>query len=221
MCQEDIDRRLRELALEAQRHPQGNLRRQVLEQFFKLLLPATRRIPRNIQAKIDLYLYDEAHQRVILEMCCNIDRYNPDRGEVLAWYKNLVKGRIKDVKKDYLKRGLKYFPNKEIPEFQDLDVIFSHENLQIENPSFFQESRKLQELRQLIEEDPDRMFSSAHVQGRPDANFQFLALAHNWENWTWREIAEKLGNISIQTIAGFYRDQLRRFIPFFRNYLSQ
>jgi hypothetical protein len=216
MCQEDIDRCLRELALEVQSQPSGSWgKKKVLERLFRKLSEAIRRIPPRIETELDRYFYDETKQVVLYEMCQKIDEYNPIRGEVLAWYNHLFSRRLIDVKRKYFRRGLTRVPQDQaIPSLIDLDMMFPTDHFPSDDlpPS--------QQLRQLIEEDPNQMFSSLHVTGIPDANFRFLILAKIWEGRTWKDISKEL-EISVPTLSGFYQTHLKTFIPFFRNYLNQ
>jgi hypothetical protein len=216
MCQNERDRLLNELALAAQSHPPGSLERQkILDRLFRELSKAIRRISPRIETEFDRYLYDEAKQVTLQEMFRRIDEYKPQRGDVLGWYNYLFSCRLVDAQRKYYQRGLTRIPtNKTTLKLADLDTVFSDENFRSNDLS------PSQELKKLIEEDPNQMFSSLHVTGRPDANFRFLILAKVWEGHIWKNISKELG-ISVPTLSGFYQTHLETFIPFFRNYLNQ
>lgn len=214
----EIDDRLRKLALEAQKHPQGSLKRKKavdrllrsLQNSQKLCHPP---VPPHLQG---LYseIYAIAKQHLFCYLFRKIDTYKPEKGEVLQWVNFLLRRRFPEAIGEVTRLGKGKqlsWQNVKRMTLEDLDA----------NPSFqdYSVPSEEDELREYIKEDPDRIFQTAHVSNNPHATFQCIALK-TLEGWSWQEISTELG-VKVPTLSCFYQRNLKRFKPYFHSYLSQ
>lgn len=208
----EFDELLRQLALTAQQHPPRSIERQkalneliaVLQQSGGLCSPKRTYGAQYQEVK------DEGRSQFYLWICQNIDKYKPEKGEVLQWANFLLKTRFYiDAYRDLNTEGRNQPP---IPSLHSLD------NSQMINE--IPEESMSQELRRLLEEDPKNIFQTAHVQGHPKASFQLIAI-QKLNGYSWEEISQQLHNIPVPTLSSFYQRSLTRYIPFFRDYLSE
>jgi hypothetical protein len=73
-------------------------------------------------------------------------------------------------------------------------------------------------LRDYIEDDPDRLFQK-HIQGRPEATFQAIALAR-LEGETWESLAHRY-DVKIPTLSNHFRRSLTSLAPKIRAAIQQ
>lgn len=216
-----IDSQLNQLAREAQQHPKGSYeRRRALNLLMDKILKSDRLIrPKKgsfpFPASIYEDLYNEAKSIMMMEICQNIDRYNPEQ-DVMAWCNFLLDKRFTDCFNQYTRRGLTYLPKGEknedvasLPNLEDLDSF----RLPAEQIS------ESQELQSLIEENPDNIFTKEYIKGQPKATFQFLAMAKIWQDRKWKDISAEL-NVPVSSLCEFYKKRLKEFTPYFREYLQ-
>jgi hypothetical protein len=181
-----IDSQLNQLAREAQQYSKGSYeRRRALNLLMDKILKSGRLIrPKkgSFPFPVSIYedLYNEAKSIMMMEICQNIDRYNPEQ-DVMAWCNFLLDKRFTDCFNQYTRRGLTYLPKGEknedvasLPNLEDLDSF----RLPAEQIS------ESQELQNLIEENPDNIFTKEYIKGQPKATFQFLAIA---KTSTWKQ----------------------------------
>lgn len=218
----NLDRRLKQLAIAAQQHlPKSFKRRLALNQLCSELLQPGCLTPSTEPSEFDRQeIYQEAIGIMLLEVCQKIDKYNP-QNEVRQWCNFILKKRQLDVIAKYRKQGMTSIPKA--PKSDGDAVTFSGFNDLDDLENFISSDRDRStssDLRQLIEEDPDNMFSKEHIRNRPDANLKFLAIAHIWNDRTWSDIASEL-NLPVQTVYGFFTKKISQFYPFFKQYLIQ
>jgi hypothetical protein len=216
-----IDSQLNQLAREAQQYSKGSYeRRRALNLLMDKILKSGRLIrPKkgSFPFPVSIYedLYNEAKSIMMMEICQNIDRYNPEQ-DVMAWCNFLLDKRFTDCFNQYTRRGLTYLPKGEknedvasLPNLEDLDSF----RLPAEQIS------ESQELQNLIEENPDNIFTKEYIKGQPQATFQFLALAKIWQDRKWKDISAEL-NVPVSSLCEFYKKRLKEFTPYFREYLQ-
>ncbi|MCG5059472.1 MAG: sigma-70 family RNA polymerase sigma factor [Limnoraphis sp. WC205] len=216
-----IDSQFNQLAREAQQHPKGSYeRRRALNLLMDKILKSGRLIrPKkgSFPFPVSIYedLYNEAKSIMMMEICQNIDRYNPEQ-DVMAWCNFLLDKRFTDCFNQYTRRGLTYLPKGEknedvasLPNLEDLDSF----RLPAEQIS------ESQELQNLIEENPDNIFTKEYIKGQPKATFQFLAIAKIWQDRKWKDISAEL-NVPVSSLCEFYKKRLKEFTPYFREYLQ-
>jgi hypothetical protein len=85
--------------------------------------------------------------------------------------------------------------------------------LRLHTSSFLSE-----EVIQCIQEDCDGLFKATHVEQKPAANFQYIALRF-LEGYSWKEISAEL-DVKVVTLSSFYLRCLAKFTPKFKEYLS-
>ena len=227
MCQEstDLDRRLKQLAIEAQQHlPKSIQRRLVLNQLCVELLKPGCLIGSTIPSEFDRQeIYNEALSLTLMEVCQKIDSYDPQKS-IRRWCGFILKKRQIDVVEIKRKQGMTSIPrlSKSVePDRPRVTFLGCNDLEDWEKLWSADETRSASmELRQLIEEDPDRMFSREHIQDRPDANLKFLAIAHIWDDRIWSDIAAEL-KLSVPTIYGFFKKKMPQFYPYFKEYLMR
>jgi DNA-directed RNA polymerase specialized sigma24 family protein len=156
-------------------------------------------------------IYAEARQRLFLHICEKIDEYDSQR-EVLQWA-NFLLGRrfFINASREIMPTMPKGIDPKQITRLtiDDLDRNIPPDK---HSPSLSQE------VRQVIEEDPEGIFQRDHVVDRPAANFQAIALKI-LSGYSWKEISAEL-DVTISTLSSFYQRCLTKFAPKFKEYLS-
>ncbi len=206
---EDFDRRLQQFALEAQKHPPKSRQRQrALNELVHLIMQFGQIAhPQRGLWTPDVYedLYNETLQKTWLYIFHNIEKYRSEHA-VMAWVNNLMKHHFNDVVREYKNRRM-----VPILSLSELEYRFTS------NEETLDDAKMLQ---QFLEEDPENLFRTAHIRGRPDVTFQFLALARFVEDRSWDELSQSL-RISPQTLCSFFKRKLRNFQSYFDKYLQQ
>ncbi|HBL09836.1 MAG TPA: hypothetical protein DD379_00010 [Cyanobacteria bacterium UBA11162] len=212
-----LNTRLKQLAIEAQQYPLKSKQRQlalanllsIMEQSGKLIYPYRGQFQGLYQE-----IYAEAKQRLFCYICYQIDRYNP-QSEVLQWANFMLKHRffIEAIRDSMpiANQGLKH---RRLAKFT-IEALYHQNYIELNcqsSPSL------LQEVMQSLEEDPEGIFKGTYIGNHPDANFQFLAIKII-SGYSWKEISSELG-IKISTLNSFYHRCLVKFSPKFKEYLS-
>ncbi len=219
---DELDEQLKHLALEAQRHPPRTRERRValttlvdaILSSGRLYRPSPSRLPPSFYEAYE-DIYDEAKQELWLHICQKIDEYDSERGSVIAWVNILMDRRFfneaiskfSNFREMRLRMIIKATPEEFNTVEKDEDFISAHEPILSEK------------LRWLIEQDPENIFRSTHIEKKPEVNFQAL-LIKRLSKASWKEISGEMG-ISIPTLSSFYRRCLKKFAPHFKGYLSQ
>lgn len=216
--QPQLDDRLRQLAIAAQRYSQGSsARQQALTELISLMQQSGRLSrPRRGQFPM-LYeeIYAEALQRLFLFVCERIDFYNPQKGEVLQWVNFLLNQRFFiEASRDYLPTVYKGIDARTVKR-STLESLDRSNPYQL-NPQLIPPLS--QQVKDCLEEDPEGLFAQAYVADHPAASFQYLALKR-LEGYFWQELSVEL-EIAIPTLSSFYQRCLTRFAPKLKTYLS-
>lgn len=230
---DEFHQRLKQLALKAQKHPPGSNQRnralnQLVNEIWKSNLLGH---PPRGQLRPSTYddLYHEALQRTVLDIFHKIDNYNPEnpvKGQperpVMAWVNSMLKYNFIGVVNQFKNSRELSLPsmdfdeiaklmddNQKIPSLPSLDKLdeFLSVNYPMEDA----------QLLRYIEEDPENRLRTKHIKGRPDVNFQFLALAR-YDGRTWDDLSQEL-KISISTLNGFFQRSLQKFKADFDKYI--
>lgn len=212
-----LDNRLKSLAMEAQQHPPKSQARQRALSCLINAISQSKRLsrPRRDQFQ-DFYeeIYAEAVQRLFTYVCEQIDRYSPDRGEVLQWINFLLNQRFFiEASREVLPVVYQGIDPKRIQRvtIDDLD----RNNPSEVNPQLIPSLS--QEVAQCLEDDPEGLFQTACVTDSPNANFRAIALKR-LAGYSWQEISSEL-SINSQTLSSFYQRSLIRFTPKLKEYL--
>jgi len=203
------DAQLKQLALEAQRHPPKSLERQhALTQLVTAIKLSGRlaRPHRNtFTPSFYELLYEEAVNRTLTYICYAIDKYEPERGnqKFMNWVNFRLERVMIDCRHEFSDRD-----TTELPNLNDL------ENLT--RPAEVEDS-PAQLLREYIEQDTDQIFAQTHIRDRPDANFRYIAL-ERLNDKSWEDIS-KLLDIKIPTLSSFFQRCCQKFAPQFQEHL--
>ncbi|HAZ47552.1 MAG TPA: hypothetical protein DDW76_25995 [Cyanobacteria bacterium UBA11369] len=202
-----LDEQLKQLARAAQQHPPLTLLRQLaLRQLVNGILTSGRLCrpqPGHFSGVYD-DIYDEAVQELLLYICQNIDKYNPERGEVMAWVNVLLERR-------FFKEAIpKIIDKQEIQKMSlsDLDQIAPPET----NPSL------TEIIKQCIELDSENLFKNEHIENHPRANFQALA-KRRLLGKSWKEISAEF-EIKLSTVSRFYDRCLIKYSAKIKEYCT-
>ena len=216
--QPQLDHRLRQLAIAAQRCPHGSsARRRGLTELISVMLQSHKLCrPRQGQFQM-LYeeIYAEALQRLFSFVCERIDDYDPQKGEVLQWTNFLLSRRFfVEASRDFLPTVYKGVNAKSVTRLA-LDRLDQSNPSEL-NPHLI--PTLSQEVKACLEEDPDGLFQQTCIADHPAANFQYIA-TKRLEGYSWQDLSTEL-NISIPTLSSFYRRYLARFAPRLKAYLT-
>ena len=201
----ELDEQLKQLAISAQQHPaltQGRqlaLRKLVngIVQSGRLCRPQRGQFSGSYED-----IYNEAVQELLLYICQNLEKYDPERGSVMAWVNVLLERRFfKEAIPKILGK-----PNLQKMTLSDLDNLAPPE-----------ETESLTEiLKECIESDPDNLFKKEYLQNYPAANFQAL-LQRRILGKSWKEISAEF-DINIKTLSSFYYRCVNKFSSRLREY---
>jgi len=202
-----LDTQLKELALLAQQCPQATKERRIgLTQLINAIWQSGK-LCRPYRGQFQLLyedIYEEAVQNLFFFLCHkdNINKYDPERGEVIVWVNMLLTKR--------------FFPEA-IPKIVGKENEMNFENSHLENLSSFVPSSLFEQVRECIESDPDKIFIKEYVKGHPEANFQAIAI-RRYSGVPWKDISVEWG-IGITTLHNFYQRCVKKFAPKIRAYL--
>ncbi|HIK04963.1 MAG TPA: sigma-70 family RNA polymerase sigma factor [Trichormus sp. M33_DOE_039] len=155
--------------------------------------------------------YHEALQITFVEICQKIEQYNPEH-PVMAWVNIIFSRRISDVAKKDQKRGITQLPkHQKVAPVLALDEI--NKDLPIENEI----SSEQQQLKEIIENDPEKILKNDYIQDYPQANLQVILLLV-LEGKRWKDISEELG-VPISTASSFYQRRMRKIITYLKKYI--
>jgi DNA-directed RNA polymerase specialized sigma24 family protein len=204
----DLNQQLEALVAVIQQHPVQAPARQIalgrliclIQQSGKLYCPRG-----HLSIETFTYIYQEALQNLWIELCRNIDSYDPQKSSVMTWVNTLLKYRFIDARE-------KFYPDmKKTRNFYTAD----HDKL---DKAVEREGSSLSEqVIQWLKEDPDQLFRKKQLKSCPRVNFQILALKR-LEN-SWEELSEEYG-VKIPTLSNFYRRACQEFAPKLKEYLE-
>jgi hypothetical protein len=193
---------LNQLARAAQQYPDRSYeRRRALNQLASKIMQSKRLIrPKNDSLPPTVYedIYCEALNITLMEICKNIEKYDSTR-DILGWFNFLLGKRFIDCRGDW----------------RPLDRL---DLGRLDNCPEEDSNSQSEELKQFIEEDPDKIFTKNCLKSNPNATFQHLVLARIWEDRKWEEISSEL-NVPKATLCEFFKKQLKELTPYFREYL--
>ena len=187
----ELDEQLKLLAISAQQHPPLTQGRQLAVRKLVNGIVQSGRLCRPQRGQFSgSYedIYDEAVQELLLYICQNIEKYDSERGSVMAWVNVLLERRFfKEAIPKILGK-----PNLQKMTLSDLDNLAPSE-----------ETESLTEiLKECIESDPDNLLKKEYLQNYPTANFQVL-LQRRFSGKSWKEISAEF-DINIKTLSSFY-----------------
>lgn len=204
---DEIDEQLKQLALVAQQHPPLTRERQMaLRQLVDRILQSGRLCRPQSGQFSGVYqdIYDDALQELLLYICQTIEKYNSERGSVMAWVNMLLERRFfkEAIPRILDKQGIKRM------DLSDLDKLASSEI-----------TENLTELLQeCIELDPDNLFKKDYIENNPLANFQSIA-KQRFLGKSWKEISGEF-ELKVSTVSSFYSRCLSKYSSKLKEYCS-
>ena len=208
MGREELDEQLEQLALIAQQHPPLTPKRQLaLGQLVGVILKSGRLCRPYRGQFLHRYeeIYEEARQDLLFYVCHNIDKYNPERGGVMAWCNVLLERR---------------FFREAIPKVLDKQDIQKMTLSDLDNIALPEQLPSLTEvLQECIALDPENLFKNSYIENHPQANFQVLT-QQRLEGKSWKDISQYF-DIKLPTLSGFYYRCLNRFASNLKEYCNK
>ncbi len=203
----NIDEQLKQLALVAQQHPSLTRERQLaLRQLVNGIVQSGRLCRPQSGQFSGVYqdIYDDALQELLLYICQNIEKYDPERASVMAWVNMLLERR---------------FFKEAIPKILDKQGIRRMDLSDLDNLASSEKTETLTEiLKECIELDPENLFKKEHIVNYPSANFQSISRLR-FSGKSWKEISEEFG-LKVSTISSFYSRCLSKFLLKLKQYCS-
>ena len=208
MGREELDEQLEQLALIAQQHPPLTPKRQLaLGQLVGVILKSGRLCRPYRGQFLHRYeeIYEEARQDLMFYVCQNIDKYNPERGGVMAWCNVMLERR---------------FFREAIPKVLDKQDIQKMTLSDLDNIALPEQLPSLTEvLQECIALDPENLFKNSYIENHPQANFQVLT-QQRLEGKSWKDISQYF-DIKLPTLSGFYYRCLNRFASNLKEYCNK
>ncbi|MBD1903500.1 sigma-70 family RNA polymerase sigma factor [Coleofasciculus sp. FACHB-712] len=202
---DELDEQLKQLAKSAQQHPPLAQGRQLaLRKLLNGILQSGRLCRPQWGQFSGVYedIYDEARQELLLYICQNIDKYDPERGGVMAWANVLLERR---------------FFKEAIPKILGSPGIQKMTLADLDNFAVPESPPVLNEiLTEYIESDPEKLFQKEHIVNHPKANFRALVRRRILGD-SWKQISAEFG-IKIPTISSFYYRCLNKFSANLKEY---
>lgn len=204
----NLDEQLNQLAIAAQQYPPLTKERQLaLTKLVNGIVQSGRLYHPHHGQFSGVYddIYNEAVQELLLYICQNIDKYDPKRGDVMAWTNFLLERR---------------FFTAAIPEFVDKQGVRKMTLFDLDNFASPKPTKTLIELlKDCIESDLENLFKQEHIENHPAANFQTL-VKQRISGKSWKDISAEL-NIKIPTLSSFYYRCLNKFSRKLKEYCSE
>ncbi|NET01403.1 MAG: sigma-70 family RNA polymerase sigma factor [Sphaerospermopsis sp. SIO1G1] len=222
---------LENLALEAQRYPARSKERQIcltkltngiMQKSNQLRCQNVHNFPLNVYQEV----FNEALQQTFLEIFEKIDDYDLNKALVMGWFKFLLDKRFKDACNQHLKRRRVTQKGTRVQisdKSLDVSVSPSQPNSTpmidtIEQPpSSSSNHDDWEKLRNLIKKDPTGDFTSAHIKNHPKATFKAICL-QKFAQKSLKDISTEWG-IPVPTLYSFYKRQIKKFAPIFKEHL--
>lgn len=201
----ELDEQLKQLALTAQQHPKLSQQRQLALTRLINKVMQSRRISRPYKGQfLGIYeeIYDDAVQELLLYICENIEKYDPQRGSVITWINVLLERR---------------FFKEAIPRYLDKPGIQKVTLSELDDIAQPKDDKTITEiLKECIELDPENLFKQEHLKDEPKVNFQVLC-KRRISGSSWEEIADEF-NVKIKTVSSFYYRCLNKFSAKLKEY---
>ena len=221
----DENQLLQQLVVQAKSHLDRTVQRRIA--LTKLISkirqsPSLKKPNNNLGIPNYIDVYNEVLNEVCMEICHTIDNYKPEY-PVMAWVNNKIKFRSIDAYNRNQRGGITNIPKDKQLGWIELDrPVSSNDNTsenmynQISTPHTNDDENTL--LKELIQTDPEGVFTSRHIQNRSDVTFQKIALMR-LEGEQWDEISKQC-KISISTASRFYQRSIDDFLDYIKKELK-
>lgn len=195
---DEFDEQLRQLAVSAQQRSPLTAERQMALRSLVQSILRSGRLCRPQRGKFSGFyqdIYDEALQELMLFICQHIERYDSERGTVMAWVNMLLERRFfrEAIPKVMGRQDVKRVT------LTDLDHLTSPEP----------QETLTDKLKACIEQDPDDVLKAEYIKDRPTATFQVL-LQRRILGQSWKDISAEF-DLKIPTVSSFYYRCLTKF----------
>jgi hypothetical protein len=161
-------------------------------------------------------IYATALQNIFLYVCQHLELYNPDVGEVLGWVNFLLSRRFPDAIAEVVQSAKHIdFKNVKTVSIEDL----SRGGIEMANKTDLLNPLLSEQIREILEEDPDGEFESKCMSSNPLANFKAIALKR-LRGASWEELSLEYQS-KIAALSNFYQRSLTHFAPKIQQYLSE
>ena len=204
MRRDELDSYLRKLATQAQRHPPDSQERQIaLTKLIHAIVGSGNLwYPSNHFLNNVRDMYNEARQELFFYICQKIDKYEPERGTVLAWVNVLLERR---------------FFRDAIRKNQTYNRVMKMTTADLDNLASPQDREDLTEIvKECIQSDPENIFKKEYIENCPQATFQALAL-QRLTGKSWQEISAEF-EIKVPTLSSFYYRCINKFLSKLKEY---
>jgi DNA-directed RNA polymerase specialized sigma24 family protein len=217
------DRELQQLVIAIKNSPdrkQPVVRKQIdrlLREILPRLKPAQTALISKWSGIVDIEsIVAEAVSNTLVEAIKNIDRYNPDRSNVMTWINGILNFRFLDLLAKYRER----YQSVSINDPDSMVELKIQAKIECDRAGVpeLETASMASKLRQFIEADPEGHLDRVHVRTKSDATFKTILLMRI-DGFTWQEIADRLDIPHHSTVCGFYSTQLRNWSHYFRKYL--
>ncbi|MEG4865272.1 MULTISPECIES: hypothetical protein [unclassified Microcoleus] len=210
---DEIDDRLKQLAIAAQNHQPKTLGQRLAMTNFMAEVEKYKivKCPRNTKFTPEIYraICAEAKSDLTLRICREIHNYRPEK-EVSQWVNFLML-------KCFQQATPKVIGKKELLTVYcgDIEKVFNLiEKQQVQN-NFCQFEVALSDV---ILEDPGGFFEGEVMRKYPQVNFKFLLVKKVIKDESWQEISDELG-VNVSSLSTFYQRCVKKFTPRFKEYL--
>jgi hypothetical protein len=211
---DELDRRLKDLAEITKQYPLESLQRkkaiqrllQAIRQSGKLFCEGRYDYPSEV--------YHDALQSTLHYVAKKINEYDPTQAKMMTWVnRRLAFAFIDEIRRFKKERERK---SKEI----SFSKPYSEDNgSTLEDCLSSDETPYLSDqVRQIIERDPEGLFRARHLRGRPEISFQVVAL-YLMDDSNKRRLAKNL-NVREQTLYSFFRRACIEMCPHIKRYLQ-
>jgi DNA-directed RNA polymerase specialized sigma24 family protein len=212
---DELDRHLKDLVEVAKQHLPGSRGR----------IAAVTRLLAAIERSRKLYcrgrhdyppeVYHDAMQEVRAYIFRLIDRYDPSGAQMMTLVNQKLNNQFKDAIQKFKKER-----SQDISLSQEISENDGDTSRTLENVFRAEEEIYLSDqLRQIIEDDPENTFQEKCIKGRPEANFRAVAL-HMLDHHNMRDLA-KIWGIPEQTLYSFFRRACQSLKPLITQYLRE
>ncbi|MGD2180421.1 hypothetical protein [Lusitaniella coriacea] len=140
-------------------------------------------------------VYEETVNQTLIYVCQKIHLYNPNRGD--GKFMNWVNFKLD---KKFLDIAQQFRNSEDLPNLSEIENIPTPEY----PPSI------ANCIQQVIERDPDNLFTKTHIRGNQKATFKAIVLARLLGK-SWEEISQELGEIPVATLSGFFYRCCKKF----------
>ncbi|MFB2975796.1 hypothetical protein [Microseira sp. BLCC-F43] len=191
---------LKNLALEAQRHPPGSkLRQHALTQLIEAIRLSGRLChPRRpgLSPKFYNLLYDEVVNKTLIYVCRKIDNYDPERGygQFMNWVNFRLERVFIECEREFRNQDIDVLPWPDEP----FDIVAPESPISL-----------FEMVRECLEEDAGKVFQKEYIRPKKDANFRAIALKR-FDGKSWKEIAQEL-DVKIPTLSSFFQRSCEKF----------